>query len=94
MAEHKGTLPSIERKAASGNEAVCEPDLAREKIADLLEWRHKARADKPTPSETVRLRQRIHLFTRREKEAVLLAFLLSDVIRDEQLDAVIQVLIG
>lgn len=72
----------------------CEAGRVAGDVADLLEWRRKLKGHKAVPSEAVRLRDRVRLFSRREKEAVVLGFLLSDGIRDEELDAVIEVLLG
>lgn len=70
------------------------PTEACRDIADLLEWKHKRKGHRDSPQLAAGWNEKVRRFSRKEKEAVLLGFLLSDGIRDEQLDAMIEAVMG
>ncbi|HEY6331472.1 MAG TPA: hypothetical protein VI756_19255 [Blastocatellia bacterium] len=84
-------LDATEGQTAVPVEANRLPD-----ITGLLKRKDRATGREGLPSEAPALRQRLRLFSRREKEAVLLmllSFLLSERIREDQLDFMIDLLV-
>jgi hypothetical protein len=93
MADTKAHTTGTGARILGLPEAICPSEIAD--ITDLLEWRHKARGHKTAlPWASASSRENLRRFTRKEKQAMLLGFLLSDGIRDEQLDAMIEAIIG
>ncbi|HEY6333045.1 MAG TPA: hypothetical protein VI756_27225 [Blastocatellia bacterium] len=58
-------------------------------VADLLEWKHKRRHSDNAPLRFPDWSEKLRCISRKEKQAILLVFLLSDGTRDDQLDAMI-----
>jgi hypothetical protein len=89
MVKEKGEPAEAEGESpAEANGAAVQ--VCRE-VADLLEWKREARGHKGPPPRMREWRDRVRGFSRKEKGAVLLGLLLSDCIRDDQLDAMIEV---
>lgn len=57
---------------------------------DLLQWRRKSGGPKSAPPTAAEWKDKARLFSRKEKQAVLFALLLSGAIPDEQLDEMIE----
>jgi hypothetical protein len=62
-------------------------------VRDLLEWKLKRKRRRNAPPPLHGWREKLRQFSWREKQAVLLGFLLSDGTRDEQLKKAIEALL-
>ncbi|HEY6328043.1 MAG TPA: hypothetical protein VI756_01810 [Blastocatellia bacterium] len=82
-------LDATEGQTAVPAEANRLPD-----ITGLLKRKDRETSRGVLPSGALGLSRKVRLFSRREKEAVLLSFLLSERIREDQLDSIIDLLVA